>query len=443
MPTAGLCRVEPDQPYHGSPLSVSTRHNPGGVLLCSSRMTTLPIQLIFFHGLDHGPLSPYIRPHFTLLQEQGYKLSTICQHVRQIGRFNRWLVGTRRILPALEESVIEQFIKCHPKPPRNCALFRFLDFLRTAKVIPAVKPVLLTPAQLLGDRYRRYLLEERGIAAKTALHYVLHVNRFLAQRFGTGPTNPSQLRGSDSIQYVQRIAREYNPPQTKTVVTGLRSFLRYLQYCGDIDTDLASAVPAVAYWRLTSLPKHLPAAAVQRVVDGCDQNTQRGQRDHAILLLLARLGLRAHEVVTLRLDDIDWDNGQLLIRSKKGQGLARMPLPPKVGKALARYLKRARPKCSCRNVFVRTIAPHSPISESNTISGIVRKAIKRAGVSAPRTGAHVLRHSLATAMLRRGASLDEIGQILRHRDVDTTAIYAKVDLDALRPLALAWPGGAQ
>jgi integrase len=158
-----------------------------------------------------------------------------------------------------------------------------------------------------------------------------------------------------------------------------------------------------------------------------------GRRNYAILLLLARLGLRAGELVTLRLEDIDWDNGDLLIRSKKGPGLARMPLPTEVGKALAQYLKEARPKSSCRNVFIRTVAPYGPISASTTISGIVRKAIQKAEVRAPRMGAHVFRHSLATIMLGRGASLDQIGQVL-HRDPDSTAIYAKVELNALRPV---------
>jgi len=292
-------------------------------------------------------------------------------------------------------------------------------------------------------RYRRYLLEERGCSTGTARNYARHVDRFLAQRFGNGPVEICLLRGSEFIEFVRRNARQHSPQQSTQAVTGLRSFLKYLQYSGDIDADLASVVPAVAHWRLTGLPKHLPVASVQRVLDKCDQRTALGRRDYAILLLLARLGLRAGELVSLRLEDIDWDNAHLLIRSKKGRGMARMPLPVTVGKALAQYLTKARPKCSCRNVFIRAVAPYGPISASTTISGIVRKAIQKAGVSAPRTGAHVFRHSLATAMLRRGASLDEIGQVLRHQDVDTTAIYAKVDLDALRPLALTWPGGVR
>jgi integrase len=146
-------------------------------------------------------------------------------------------------------------------------------------------------------------------------------------------------------------------------------------------------------------------------------------------------------VVTLQLEDIDWDNGQITIRSKKGSGWARLPLPSDVGKAISRYLRLDRPRCSCRNVFVRMVAPYRRISTSSVISGLTRSAIQRAGVESARKGAHVFRHSLASEMLRQGASLDEIGQVLRHKDADTTAIYAKVDLDALRRLAVAWPGG--
>ena len=168
-----------------------------------------------------------------------------------------------------------------------------------------------------------------------------------------------------------------------------------------------------------------------------------GRRNHAILLLLARLGLRAGEIIALQLDDIDWENAQLTVRSKKGRGWARLPLPADVGKAMARYLQTDRPQCSCRNVFVRMVAPYERLSNSPVISVMTRNALKQAGVESARKGAHLFRHSLATEMLRQGASLDEIGQVLRHKDPDTTAIYAKVDLDALRRLAVAWPGGVQ
>ena len=254
---------------------------------------------------------------------------------------------------------------------------------------------------------------------------------------------PSRLQARDVVAFVQSNAHRHSRGHTLQVVTALRSFLRFLHYRGHLTIDLAQAVPAVAHWGMANLPKHLPAEAVQKVLDICDQTTAVGRRNHAILLLLARLGLRAGEIIALQLDDIDWENAQITIRSKKGRGWARLPLPAEVGKALARYLERGRPSCSCRNVFVRMVAPYQRLSNSPVISVLTRNALEKAGVESARKGAHLFRHSLATAMLRQGASLDEIGQVLRHKDPDTTAIYAKVDLDALCRLAIAWPGGVQ
>lgn len=301
----------------------------------------------------------------------------------------------------------------------------------------------MTPAQQLAADYRRYLLEERGCSGWTLENYGRHIDRFVVQRFGTGPLKPSRLQARDIVAFVQNNPHRHSRGHTLQVVTALRSFLRFLHYRGYSASDLAQAVPAVAHWRMADLPKHLPAEAVQKVLDSCDPTTAVGRRNHAILLLLARLGLRAGEIIALQLEDIDWENAQLTIRSKKGRGWARLPLPADVGKALARYLEQGRPSCSCRNVFVRMVAPYERLSNSPVISVLTRNALKKAGVESARKGAHLFRHSLATAMLRQGASLDEIGQVLRHKDPDTTAIYAKVDLDALCRLAIVWPGGVQ
>jgi site-specific recombinase XerD len=300
-----------------------------------------------------------------------------------------------------------------------------------------------TPAQRLAADYRRYLSEERGCSDWTLENYGRHIDRFVTQRFGTGSLKRSRLQARDVVAFVKRNAQRHGRGHTLQVVTALRSFLRFLHYRGYIASDLAAAVPAVAHWRMVDLPKHLPAEAVQKVLDRCDQTTAAGRRNHAILLLLARLGLRAGEIIALQLEDIDWENAQLTVRSKKGRGWARLPIPRDVGKAIARYLRLDRPQCSCRTVFVRMLAPYQRLSDSPVISVLARNALEKAGVESVRKGAHLFRHSLATAMLRQGASLDEIGQVLRHKDPDTTALYAKVDLDALRRLAIAWPGGVQ
>jgi integrase len=193
---------------------------------------------------------------------------------------------------------------------------------------------------------------------------------------------------------------------------------------------------------LASLPKFIPAASVQKVLDRCDRQTPTGRRDYAILLLLARLGLRANEVAVLNLEDIDWDNARITIHAKGGRW-SQLPLPRDVGEAIAHYLRLGRPRCSCRRVFIRDCAPVTGFANSVAISALVKRALKKADVDSARKGAHVFRHSLATEMLRQGASLDEIGDLLRHKNLNTTAIYAKVDLAALRPLALPWPGGTR
>jgi site-specific recombinase XerD len=226
------------------------------------------------------------------------------------------------------------------------------------------------------------------------------------------------------------------------MLTALRSFFRYLLHRGAIATDLAGCVPAVPNWSLSTLPRFLPAAAVEKLLKCCDRKTAVGRRNHSILLLLARLGVRAGEVIKLSLDDIDWTSGQITIHGKGGRS-AQLPLPADVGTALAAYLRRDRPSSASRRVFLRHRAPLTGFGNPSTLSSIVRRALKHAGIESAHTGAHVLRHSLATSMLRQGGSLDEIGELLRHQSPNTTAIYAKVDVAALQTLALPWPGGGR
>jgi site-specific recombinase XerD len=348
----------------------------------------------------------------------------------------------------VNEAVVECFLRHHCARRKwqlkeRSAFYRLLNLLRDAHVTPAAEKIPLTPAQRLANQYRCYLLKERGCSAHTLENYGKHIDRFVTKRFGTGPVRRSRLRAQDVVAFVQSGARQLSRGHASQLVTALRSFLRFLHYRGHLTTDLAAAVPAVAHWRMTGLPKYLSSESVQKVLDSCDQATAFGRRNYAILLLLARLGLRGGEIVNLQLEDLDWETSRLIIRSKKGSGWTRLPMPSDVGKAVARYLRFDRPRCSSRNVFVRMTAPYQHLSTSTVIAGLTRDALKQAGVECPRTGAHVFRHSLATEMLRQGASLEEIGQVLRHKNPDTTAIYAKVDLDALRRLAIVWPGGVQ
>ena len=410
-------------------------------------MTRSSIRFRAIRHLASSLLGPYVQPYITQLQQQGYQPTSIRAQLRHMIGVNRWLIRTKRDLGDLNEETLDRFWRCHLPGKKRLsaapALELFLAILRKARVTPPPVALPQTPAQRLAGRYRHYLVEERGLSHSTVDHYGLYIERFVAHRFGTGSVPPTRIRAGDVIEYIQWNVRTHTPKQTRNVVSALRSFLRFLHYRGLNRTDLAAVVPAVANWQMTGLPKHLPAEAVHQVLDRCDQTTPVGLRDYAILLLLARLGLRGGEVASLQLEDIDWENARISFRSKKGRGWARMPLPKEVGKALARYLRHGRPSCTCRNVFVRAVAPYVRSLTSPNISSLTRSALQRAGVKSVRKGAHLFRHSLATAMLRRGASLDEIGQVLRHQDPNTTAIYAKVDLDALRRLAVPWPGGGR
>jgi site-specific recombinase XerD len=318
-----------------------------------------------------------------------------------------------------------------------------LGYLREIGAVPD-PPVEVedTPLRRLEDDFVRYLVEERGLSRSTGERRVPLIRSFLLAHFGAGPLSLGALQPADVTRFFLRYTRSKSrlgrPRHPKSMVSALRSFFRFLLVRGDITLDLAAAVPRVATWRDSGLPKSLPPEQVRQLLASCDRSQPVGERDYALLLLLARLGLRAGEVLAMRLEDLDWQAGEILVRGK-GQRLERLPMPRDVGKALVAYLRR-RPSCAAREVFVRTRAPYRGLANDAGIDSIVRRALQRAGLDPPLKGAHLLRHSLATDMLRRGASMGEIGQILRHRRPSTTEIYAKVDVEALRTLATPWPG---
>jgi site-specific recombinase XerD len=293
-----------------------------------------------------------------------------------------------------------------------------------------------------AQAFERYLREERGLVTATIVYYSSFIRCFLKDRFRTGPVALSRLCAGDVVGFVQRQAPLLHLRRAKLLTTALRSFLQYARYCGDLTVDLAAAVPVVANWSMTSLPRAIGPDQVRQLLAGVNRRTAIGRHDYAILLLLARLGLRSSEVLFLELDDINWSTGQLTVRGKRGRR-SQLPLPVDVGKAMAAYLRRGRPESTSRRVFLRGRAPIRGIRGASGIGSIVRRCLRRAGVKAPTQGAHQFRHGLATEMLRQGASLSEIGEVLGHRDPQTTLIYAKVDIDALRELASPWPGGVR
>jgi site-specific recombinase XerD len=284
--------------------------------------------------------------------------------------------------------------------------------------------------------FGRWLGRERGLSPVSVQCYSKQSKAFLAWIGGAGAV--SGLDAGKVTAFMVDYSKDRNMWSAKAMVTSLRAFLRFAHAAGRTAVPLAGAVPAVASWRMTSLPRGMKAAEIGRLLAGCDQDTAMGLRDYAILSLLARLGLRGAEAAGLQLGDIDWRAGEITVTGK-GSKTERLPLPAPAGEALAAWLKDGRPSCEPRSVFVTVRRPHRPMTP-HLVRVIMARACEQAGLE--RTGAHRLRHSLATEMLRAGASLPEVGQVLRHRSMLSTSIYAKVDQNALRPLARRWPGSA-
>jgi site-specific recombinase XerD len=296
-----------------------------------------------------------------------------------------------------------------------------------------------SPRAQFERRYHHYLRAERGLATTTVETYVAFCHQFLTEQLGQAESSVGPLSAADISAFVRRHARAASPGRAKMMVTALRALFRFLFHTGELGVDLSAAVPTVPDWRLASIPRSLAAEEVERLLAACDRQTATGRRDYAILLLLARLGLRAGEVVALELDDIHWRVGEIIIRGKKGLRHDRFPLPADVGAALATYLRRDRPSSTVRRVFLCRRAPRRSFAGPGAVTTIVRRALCRADLHPPVRGAHLLRHSLATQMLRHGASFAEIGEVLRHRAASSTEIYAKVDLDRLRAVVQPWP----
>jgi integrase/recombinase XerD len=396
-----------------------------------------------------GPLAAHIAGFARWASDRGYSQYSRYRQVLLATCFSRWLgqqaVSLRHVSPEHPARYLRsraRRVQVHRGDAP--ALRQFMDFLRGLGVIPAEKiaPRRLTAVEQEIIAFEHYLRDERVLAGATVVNYVPFIRSFLTHLFGHGPVRFSRLCAGDVVRFVQRQAPRLHLKRAKLLTTALRSFLHYARYRGEITLDLVAAVPTVANWSMPSIPRAIPADAVRQLLASIDRRTAMGCRDYAILLLLARLGLRAGEVAGLELDDIDWNSGSVSVQGKRNQRSV-LPLPADVGAAIAAYLRHGRPRSSSRRVFLRTQAPLCGLRGPVAIASLVRHNLARAGIKAPTRGAHQFRHALATKMLRHGASLAEIGQVLRHRSLETTKIYTKVDLESLRPLSLPWPGGAR
>ena len=397
-----------------------------------------------------GPLSTHIAGFAKWVRDEGYALYSRHRQVRLAACFSRWLGEEGVDLSDVGSEHVSRYLRTHARQVKiargdAAALRYFLSFLQRLGVIPAerISPRPLSPVERVVQEFERYLLHDRALAQATAVNYVPFVRGFLAGLFGGGPVKLSRLYAGDVVRFVQHEVPRIRSKRAKLLTTALRSFLQYLRYRGDLLHNLSDAVPAVANWSMTSIPRAIPPDLVRQLLASINRHTAIGRRDYAILLLLARLGLRAGEVARIELEDIDWNAGSVGVRRKGGQRSI-LPLSTDVGDALVAYLRHGRPRnSSSRCVFLRSRAPFRGFRGPVAIASLVRHNLTRAGIKAPTHGAHQFRHALATDMLRHGASLTEIGEVLGHSSFETTRIYTKVDLNALRPLAMPWPGGVR
>lgn len=392
-----------------------------------------------------GPLAPYAAGYAAELSRLGYMASGATLQVRLLADLSAWLEREGIAPGALAPAEVDRFLASrraagHTRYASAKAIRPPLEYLRGLGLVPEAPELAPDgPIERLLARYRRYLLVERSLAPSTASGYLAAVRPFLAGRVTPDGLALEGLTVADITTFLVTRCPSQPHGSAKLTVTSLRSLLGFLHLEGVVPRSLAGSVPRTAAWRLAPLPRGLTRSEVERLLAACDRSRPTGRRDFAVLTLLLRLGLRAGEVAGLTLDAIDWRVGELIV-SGKGNRSERLPLPPDVGEALVAYLRAGRPTSALeRAVFIRVKAPHRGLSPGG-ISLIVGDAARRSGLGL--VHAHRLRHTAATEMLRAGGSLAEIGQVLRHRRALTTAIYAKVDEQALRALARPWPDGA-
>lgn len=380
----------------------------------------------------NGPLTPFEIEFRARLEAVGYAPSSVRGLVRAMAGLSSWM-GQRGMTPAALTPPVATRLR-----GQIAGIGPVIGFLRDIEAVPAAGSLAdASPVEVVLSEFGGWLATERGLAAESVRCYVTQARPFLAW---LGEPLDAALEGLTAGQvtlFMLARCRDRNPGSAKAAVTAIRSLLRFVHVVGYVPVALGGAVPAVAGWRLASLPRGLDATVVDRLIDSCDVDTVVGRRDHAILTVLARLGLRGAEVAALEFGDIDWRGGEVVVRGKASR-LDRLPLPVPVGEALAAYLTGGRPRCDAATVFVTARAGYRPLT-AMAVRQVVARACQRAGLA--RLGAHRLRHSLATDMLRAGAPLTEVGQVLRHRSALATSVYAKVDEQALSALVRPWPGG--
>ena len=372
-----------------------------------------------------GAMGPFVEDYRSWLERAGYTPGSARGKLRELGHLGRWMSKRGLAVEVLDEARLEEFLtdlrsQGHCRVPTLVSFVLLLEMLREQQVVAekvAPEPSVL---DVLIDRYRDWMVEDRGLAAATVLRYENLARRFLQDRSTNERVDVASLTGATVSAFLLNESGRVSVGAAKGRVAELRSLLRFLYVEGLTPVPLAASVPPVAGWQHTTVPRSVTAEQVQGLLDSCDRTRTVGVRDYALLMLVSRLGLRSAEVARMELGDIAWRIGELVVRGK-ARRQDRLPLPVDVGDAVADYLVSGRPDYDDRRVFLTARAPHQPI-RPDLVSDAVRRACRRVGLEP--VGAHRLRHGLATTMLANGAALIDISQVLRHQDLATTAIYA-------------------
>jgi site-specific recombinase XerD len=402
--------------------------------------------------LDEGPLAPYVDAFKQYLTDRGYSRNSFANCVGSIAHFAQWLQRRRVDVERIDEAVVGEFLDGHlpscrcigvaqrHRPSLSAALGHLLVVLRAQGVI-APPVVSKTPVDEELRRYGEYMGRVRGLAPKTQAMALGIVRRFLTARFGDYAIDIAVIKAEHVRCFFAQEAKRYSKPASAgTVVAALRGYFRYRASLGDLVHGLIGALSYPANWQLASLPKTLTTEEVERLVESLGQANRSQRRSAAIVRCALDLGLRSGEVARLSLDDIDWRAGTITLRHTKGRRGDMLPLPATTGAAIAAYLKDGRPKTRNRAVFVRHVAPRDQPVGPDLVRKTIRQAYARAGL--PYTHSHLLRHTMANRLLAGGSSLKEVADVLRHRSLNTTLIYAKLDSRNLVEVALPWPGSA-
>jgi len=393
--------------------------------------------------LRNGPMGPYLPHLIRAMEEQHFKHRIIRRGIRRANALGYWLEQQGVPLAEAHESHVKAFVMQRSRTPLGrlvaSGMTRIVPILQEHGILNA--PQARTEADCWLQRFDEHLARVHGICPGARGNYLRYARRFLASRRDGAVPRWASL-GADNIQaFVQSEMEKMKPgPSRQKPATAMRAMIRFLVTEGSISPNVAKAIPPVRDWKHAALPRYFTPRQLDCVLAVCRDDSTISLRDRAIVLLLARLGMRSGEVRQLRLEDVDWAEGAIHIRLGKARHERILPLPDDVGAALVDYLRQERPPSSCRTIFLRSCAPYTPLG---AVAEIVRRVLQKAGITGPGVGAHHFRHTVATHMVRQGVPFKDVADILGHRRLDTTAIYAKLDVPSLAGVALPWPGGVQ